>query len=164
MKNISTRRIIALLGACICLIALLGGGTLAQTNAQDKPPLAEQAMKDNSLRENLLYWASDKIYGRVGLKDYHKKIHQNGANCELCHGVKEPTGPADTKNCSNCHGTPADVAKLWETKHKDDKEHTINPHDSPHWEKDIPCDMCHREHGQSKLYCKTCHHFEYKVP
>ncbi len=164
MKSNSKRFRVLIIGLCVGVIALLGGVIAAHSTEQDKPTVAAQTLQKHAVKEAVLEFVSHKVLGRVPLKDYHHKIHQNGENCELCHGVKNPTAPANTKYCANCHGTPKDVSDLWEKLHKDDKDHTINPHNSPHWGTDMPCDMCHREHEKSQFYCKTCHHFEYKVP
>jgi DnaJ-class molecular chaperone len=118
---------------------------------------AEQALEQNSLHQKVLDFIDTSIYGQVPVKGYHKKIHQNGNSCELCHGSKEPVTPADTANCANCHGTPEDVSQLTE-------EMEPNPHNSPHWEAELPCDSCHIEHGESKSACSNCHQFDFQTP
>lgn len=118
---------------------------------------ADQALEKNAMYQTVLDFLDDKIYGRVPVKSYHQKIHQNGKSCVLCHGSSEPVTPADTSNCSNCHGSPEDVAKLT-------VEMEPNPHNSPHWETELPCDSCHIEHGESKSVCSECHQFGFDTP
>ena len=91
------------------------------------------------------------------MKDFHK-----GVACESCHGEKEPTAPTQT-NCTGCHGTPEDVAKLTAGKYKQ----YYNPHDSLHYATYADCVLCHREHSESRLDCNNarCHaEFKYAVP
>ena len=129
----------------------------AEEKENEKPTVAEIELEQHKVKQVTIDLIDDKIFGKVPVKSYHKKVHQNGTNCELCHGVKEPVSPPDTRNCANCHGTPEDVAKRTEKLEP-------NPHNSPHWETELPCDTCHKEHGKSEFYCKNCHHFDYKAP
>ena len=144
----------------IFAFALLLGLTFnafASENDSQALTNAEQALEQNSLHQTVLDFIDTSIYGQVPVKGYHKKIHQNGNSCELCHGSKEPVTPADTANCANCHGTPEDVSQLTE-------EMEPNPHNSPHWEAELPCDSCHIEHGESKSACSDCHQFDFQTP
>lgn len=129
----------------------------AQQEVEEKPSVAEKILEQHKVRQITIDIIDNKVFGKVPVKSFHKKIHQNGTNCELCHAVKEPTAPPDTRNCANCHGTPEDAAKR--TVKLDP-----NPHKSPHWGTELPCDACHKEHGKSEFYCKNCHHFDYQVP
>jgi len=129
----------------------------AQEEVEKEKTKAELVLEQNKTRQATINWIDNKVFGKVPVKSFHQKVHQNGTNCELCHAVKEPVSAPDTSNCSNCHGTPEDVAKRTEKLHP-------NPHNSPHWETELPCDTCHKEHGQSEFYCKNCHHFDYQVP
>lgn len=90
------------------------------------------------------------------MKDFHK-----GVACESCHGEKAPTAPTQT-NCTGCHGTPEDVAKLTAGKYKQ----YYNPHDSLHYATYADCVLCHREHSESRLDCNNarCHADKYAVP
>lgn len=91
------------------------------------------------------------------MKPFHKSVP-----CESCHLEKAPTAPTKT-NCSGCHGTPEDVAKLTAGKYKK----YYNPHDSLHYATYSDCVACHREHQPSRLDCNNsnCHReFKYKVP
>ncbi|MDG3087997.1 cytochrome c3 family protein [Vibrio hannami] len=118
---------------------------------------ADKNLEQNAIHQTILDFLDDKIYGKVPVKGYHKKVHQNGQSCALCHGSNEPVTPADTSNCASCHGSPEDVAKLTEEMHP-------NPHNSPHWETELPCDSCHIEHGKSKSVCSDCHQFGFQTP
>lgn len=91
------------------------------------------------------------------MKSFHKSVP-----CESCHKEKNPTAPTVTQ-CSGCHGTPEDVAKLTADKYKK----YYNPHDSLHYATFADCVACHREHTPSRLDCNNsnCHReFKYKVP
>jgi len=129
----------------------------AQEDVEKEKTVAGETLDQHKVRQVTINLIDNKIFGKLPVKSYHQKVHQNGTNCELCHGVKEPTAPPDTRNCSNCHGTPEDVAKRT-------AKLEPNPHNSPHWETELPCDTCHKEHGKSEFYCKNCHHFDYQVP
>ncbi|WP_319760115.1 cytochrome c3 family protein [Maridesulfovibrio sp.] len=148
-------------GAILLLFAmgifLAPNALRAQDKAEKEKSVAEIDMEQHKAKQFTIDIIDDVVFGKLPVKSYHKKVHQNGANCELCHGVKAPTAPPDTRNCANCHGTPEDVAKRTEKLEP-------NPHKSPHWATELPCDTCHREHGKSEFYCKNCHHFDYQVP
>lgn len=145
----------------LALIVL--AGVTAQVSASEhpapsadyKPTQAEKSLEENSLKQAFIDFIDHNVYNKVPVKSYHQKLHQNGSSCELCHGSSEPVTPADTKNCANCHGTPSDVAKLTEEMHP-------NPHNSPHWEDELPCDSCHMEHSESESVCKNCHQFGFE--
>ena len=147
--------------AAICLLLVVGLFTVPNLRAQDEKQaektVAERSLEKNKLRQATINYIDNKVFGKVPVKSYHQKVHQNGTNCQLCHTVAEPVTAPDTRSCSNCHGTPEDVAKRTEKLEP-------NPHNSPHWETELPCDTCHKEHGQSEFYCKNCHHFDYQVP
>ena len=150
-KKIIPLLVLVLVAAC-CIVAN------ASSDKQDaKPTKAEIALENNKVRQNMIVWTENNLFGKVPVKKFHEKIHQNGTNCEYCHGVADPVEPADTSNCYQCHGTPEDVAKRTE-------KLDPNPHMSPHWETELPCESCHKEHGKSEFYCKNCHHFDYQVP
>ncbi|WED23993.1 cytochrome c3 family protein [Vibrio sp. JC009] len=132
-------------------------GLASNAYAESTQTTADKALEENAAHQSLLDFLDDQIYGKVPVKGYHKKVHQNGKSCALCHGSSEPVTPADTSNCANCHGSPEDVAKLTQ-------EMEPNPHNSPHWETELPCDSCHIEHGKSKSVCSDCHQFGFKTP
>ena len=62
------------------------------------------------------------VTGSVNAAQTMKPFHK-GVSCEACHGEKAPTAPTKT-DCSSCHGTPEDVAKLTAGKYKK----YYNPH------------------------------------
>lgn len=145
------------------IISLLAGGVFfapnlsAQEEAQKTKTVAETTLEKHKLRQITINFIDNKVFGKVPVKNYHQKVHQNGANCQLCHTVENPVEAPDTRNCANCHGTPEEIAKRTE-------ELEPNPHNSPHWGTELPCDTCHKEHATSEFYCKNCHHFDYQVP
>ena len=79
--------------------------------------------------------------------DMTSKHAERGVACASCHGTSTPATKAKSKACMSCHSY-ADLAK----KTAGGK---INPHDSHAGE--LRCTLCHKEHGESTLYCKTCH-------
>ncbi len=95
------------------------------------------------------------MLGERTLKDYHKKIHQNGNNCQLCHSGEAPTAPPDDANCIRCHGTPQQMAKVTAKLER-------NPHNAPHYGTYVPCTTCHKEHQPSKVLCADCHSFTFE--
>lgn len=95
--------------------------------------------------------------GEKTLKAKHAELE-----CFDCHLEERPASSLKV-TCSNCHGTPEDIAKLTENKYK---EH-YNPHKSLHYGTNALCENCHREHGLSRLECNNpfCHtEFQYKTP
>ena len=129
----------------------------AQEKVEEEKTVAEKSLEQHKVRQITINMIENKIFGQVPVKSYHQTVHQNGTNCQFCHGVKDPVTAPDNGNCSNCHGTPEDVAKLT-------AKLEPNPHDGPHWETELPCDACHKEHSKSESYCKNCHQFNFKVP
>ncbi|OIQ50891.1 Fumarate reductase flavoprotein subunit [Pseudodesulfovibrio hydrargyri] len=95
------------------------------------------------------------MLGERTLKDYHKKIHQNGTNCQLCHSGEAPTSPPDDTNCIRCHGTPEQMAQVTAKLER-------NPHSAPHYGTNVPCTTCHKEHQPSKVLCSDCHSFTFE--
>lgn len=77
------------------------------------------------------------------------KHQSRSVTCEQCHMVAAPTTKAKAKVCFNCHNYQ-DLAKKSATKGL-----ALNPHDSHAGE--LRCNLCHKEHGQSVVYCKECH-------
>ncbi|WP_462327601.1 cytochrome c3 family protein [Desulfobaculum sp.] len=120
------------------------GEKVAETKVAHEPGAAER----------MQLWIDTKL-GRKTVKDYHRKVHQNGTNCELCHGANNPSTAPDDRNCLKCHGTREQVAQLTAK-----LDH--NPHNSPHYGTDAPCTTCHKEHEESTVYCNTCHPFHYE--
>ena len=87
------------------------------------------------------------------------KHQQRSVSCDKCHGVANPSTPAKAKACAKCHTYDAVAEKT--------KNMNPNPHDSHAGQ--LRCTLCHREHAQSVVYCKTCHigsdpKFNFKVP
>ena len=81
-------------------------------------------------------------------KPYHKAL---AANCSVCHGEESPKAVSKLL-CTNCHGSPADMAK------KTAALKIQNPHTSIHFGTSLPCEECHKEHKVSYNYCTAaCH-------
>jgi hypothetical protein len=78
-----------------------------------------------------------------------------GVTCAQCHGKGKPAEvPMD--KCASCHDTSKVSAATATLKY--------NPHGSPHYGKDMDCNLCHHQHGKSENYCAQCHKFELRVP
>lgn len=99
--------------------------------------------------------ASRALLGERSLKDYHYKVHQNGASCQLCHSGEAPTSPPDDASCIRCHGTAEQMAQVTAKLER-------NPHKSPHYGLYAPCTSCHKEHKPSKVLCLDCHTFTFE--
>ncbi|MBK5071475.1 cytochrome c3 family protein [Budviciaceae bacterium CWB-B4] len=98
----------------------------------------------------------------ITIKPYHQPLAATGrdASCQLCHGAKTPTTPANDSNCLTCHGSLDQIAAMTEPKSKEGHPEP-NPHNSIHYGKDVPCSTCHSEHKPSQVYCNSCHLFKY---
>jgi len=84
--------------------------------------------------------------------------HQlNGVNCVDCHEEPNSAKPLTTKQCLCCHGSFDEVAGA---------THNLdpNPHDSPHYGKELDCDLCHHQHSKSENFCAQCHEWKLIVP
>lgn len=84
--------------------------------------------------------------------------HQlSGVDCDDCHETAKPAKPLKTAECLFCHGSYNEVvegtAKL-----------DPNPHNSPHYGKELDCDLCHHQHSKSENFCAQCHEWELIVP
>ncbi|SKA67540.1 cytochrome c3 family protein [Desulfobaculum bizertense] len=140
---------------CALMLAVSFGSFLAPSFADGgQQGTSPKVAHVPGVTENLKVWMNSKL-GKPTVKEYHRKVHQNGTNCELCHGAVNPTKAPDDRNCLKCHGTREQVAQLTA-----DLDH--NPHNSPHYGIDAPCTTCHKEHQESTVYCNTCHPFKYK--
>ena len=94
--------------------------------------------------------------GKIGeaLSSKHKKYAE--LTCDDCHMTTTLTG-ITTDQCLSCHGSFEEVAAV--TKNMDP-----DPHDSPHYGKELDCDLCHHEHSVSENFCAQCHEWELILP
>ena len=81
----------------------------------------------------------------------------NDVSCKDCHGNSANIGPVKKEVCLDCHGSVDEVANA--TKGMDP-----DPHNSPHYGKDLDCDLCHHQHSMSENFCSQCHEWELLVP
>jgi len=130
-------------------------------------------------------WSAGKSFGLAGMKeswgkptkedlDLTKEIFTSWASseymdnlhakasvaCANCHGKELPLPDAtvDNTKCLDCHGPMDQLAKKTEPADFKDR----NPHKSHLGE--IACTVCHKAHGESKVYCLSCHQkFEMKI-
>ena len=104
------------------------------------------------MKEIFTSWAgsgyTDTLHARAGIV------------CSQCHG-KELPKPDDTvqnDRCLACHGPMDKLAAKTEPKDFKDR----NPHKSHLGE--IACTVCHKGHGESQVYCLSCHpKFQMKI-
>lgn len=103
----------------------------------------------------LLLALSSPSFAGEKLADQHV---ESGLKCESCHGpdMKNPQTPS-TAVCTGCHNVDALVEKTKDVK-------PANPHQSPHYGKELDCTNCHLMHQASENFCNQCHEFGYKVP
>lgn len=81
-----------------------------------------------------------------------------GVGCRDCHRPEgEDFEVVMTGQCLECHGSFDEVASM--TAHMDP-----DPHNSPHYGKEMDCDLCHHQHKSSENFCSQCHGWELKVP
>lgn len=80
--------------------------------------------------------------------------------CAACH-VDGMGKPVATAQCQTCHA-PSSFEQNYKLKNGKN-----NPHVSIHYAPEtVDCNLCHREHGQSRNYCEACHAdgLGFKVP
>jgi len=86
-------------------------------------------------------------------------LHQlAGVGCADCHGKAAKPEPVEMEQCLSCHGSGEKVAALTA------KMKPQNPHVSTHYNSDLDCNLCHRQHQKSENYCAECHRWDFKVP
>ena len=81
----------------------------------------------------------------------------NGVDCDDCHENPKAAKPLLSDQCLLCHETRDDVAAR--TAGADP-----NPHDSPHYGKDLDCELCHHMHKKPDDFCVQCHNWDYRIP
>ncbi len=97
------------------------------------------------LKEIFASWAASGY-----LDNSHAKV---SLSCANCHDTKLPQLDDTVENikCLECHGPMEELAKKTEPAEFKDR----NPHQSHLGE--IACTVCHKSHGESKVYCLGCH-------
>jgi hypothetical protein len=92
---------------------------------------------------------------------YTDTLHaEAGIACSACHGKDLPTFDVKVENgvCLACHGPMEQLARKTEPKDFKDR----NPHKSHLG--DISCNVCHKGHQESTVYCLGCHkNFNMKI-
>ena len=114
-------------------------------------------------------------YGEMKCTQCHKEGGKTAVYCNTCHdfGRVQFTNTMVTvsdKGCLKCHDSYAKMASTM-TKHfppsvKTEIEkasamtqvYPVNPHKTHYG--DMKCTECHKIHGESRLYCNTCHSFK----
>jgi hypothetical protein len=97
------------------------------------------------LKEIFESWAASSF-----LDNLHAKA---SLSCANCHGKDMPKLDSTVTNakCLDCHGPIDQLAQKTEPADFKDR----NPHRSHLGE--IDCTVCHKAHGESKIYCLQCH-------
>jgi nitrate/TMAO reductase-like tetraheme cytochrome c subunit len=102
-----------------------------------------------------------KVFASWASSQYSDNRHAKaGIVCAGCHGKDLPKADDTVENsrCLTCHGPMDQLAKKIEPKDFKDR----NPHKSHLG--DIACTVCHKSHGESKVYCLGCHqNFKMKI-
>ena len=88
------------------------------------------------------------------LADRHVKA---GVKCDSCHGKGMAVKAPGLEQCAACHD-PKQMAE------KTKGMKLANPHNSPHWETNLDCTLCHSGHAAPQNYCAQCHAFKFRVP
>lgn len=81
---------------------------------------------------------------------------QQSVTCRLCHAMFFPEEEAAMEQCINCHGTYEHLAELT------GETSPVNPHESHLGE--LKCNVCHKAHEESVLYCNKCHVYDLEAP
>jgi len=113
----------------------------------EDPITGSEREKIEKMVPYLLSWAFSNFLD-------HKHA-MNGITCKECHGTFLPKDVKVAGKCQGCHGSYTEVAALT-------KKASLNPHES-HFGV-IKCELCHKTHEESSLYCNECHLFNVKVP
>lgn len=79
-----------------------------------------------------------------------------GIKCEACHEANKEIESPNIEQCRTCH----DPVKLSE---KTSAVKPQNPHNSPHYNTELDCVLCHVQHDQPENYCAQCHTFDFRV-
>lgn len=118
-----------------------GFGLLGSSESWGSPSGGELQL----LKEIMVSWAGSNFLD--GLHGQAK------VSCSACHGAALPGFDATVANatCLSCHGPMEQLAKKTEPADFKDR----NPHQSHLGE--IDCTVCHKGHGESKVYCLGCH-------
>ena len=102
-----------------------------------------------------------EIFTSYAGSNYTDNLHARaGIACAQCHGKDLPKADDTVENprCLTCHGPLDKLAQKTEPKDFKDR----NPHKSHLGE--IACTVCHKGHGESKVYCLSCHqNFKMKI-
>jgi hypothetical protein len=96
------------------------------------------------------------LRGKISLKHVH---HLAGLECSDCHLPADPPAPVTPDLCLACHGGVRKIAEATAG-----PAHTPNPHESPHYGRELDCDLCHHIHGASENFCNQCHEYGFVVP
>jgi len=111
-------------------------------------------------------------YGEMKCTQCHKD-GETTLYCNTCHDFQVEAQSTmmeiSDKSCLQCHETyekmaevmtkrfPAHVKMEIQKAGTEKEVFPVNPHKT-HYEK-MKCTQCHRIHGESRLYCNTCHEF-----
>jgi DNA-directed RNA polymerase subunit RPC12/RpoP len=102
-----------------------------------------------------------EIFSSWAGSNYMDNLHAKaGIACTQCHGkgLPKPDDTVENGRCLTCHGPMDKLAQKTEPKDFKDR----NPHKSHLGE--IACTVCHKGHGESKVYCLDCHrNFKMKI-
>lgn len=70
--------------------------------------------------------------------------------CVACHGTAQPSNIPKNDTCLSCHGSMEKLIKAT-------SKYALNPHQPPHWNDEIPCGTCHKQHVKPVVQCAACH-------
>jgi hypothetical protein len=140
-----------------CAFILTGCHNASGTNADSKPVVATQVAPPFLVTNPP---GTGRPATNMPSMDKHSA---HGVTCEQCHETAAPTtAPNSNKACLGCHEAGALIKAT--AKYDDVARKSQNPHESHiHG---ASCLVCHKNHGESVLYCDECHKpkFGWKVP
>jgi hypothetical protein len=141
----------------VCALALAGCHSSASKESGGKPVINPQVVPPLVVTNPP---DTGKPASGMPSADKHSAY---GVTCEQCHETAAPTmAPNSNRTCLGCHKADALIKST--AKYDDVKHKSQNPHDSHiHG---ASCMVCHKNHGESILYCDQCHKppFGWKVP
>lgn len=81
---------------------------------------------------------------------------RRGITCRKCHGAAMPESTVNKEQCFTCHGSYEKLAER-----SNFHTGTLYPHFTP---EPMECNLCHKGHEKSAVFCTQCHQVEAKMP
>lgn len=155
----------------VVLLLAVGATGVAAYNYHDSPEFCGtchimQSYVDTYVDDEMHYLANKHAAAGVTCMDCHSDYELpdqvDGLITYIEGDYRDPLRRRkfDNEMCFGCHNhdsyeeIAARTATIWEL------AANRNPHDSPHYE-NLECNVCHRSHRESEIYCSECHQMPY---